>query len=77
MRRLFASLLASSFLLPLVGCNHIAGRCDCANGLDACCNNGWGWIGQAAPVIAPPVLAAPAPAAEPIRVMPKVEDKGN
>jgi len=73
MRRLFASLLASTVLATLVGCNHtgphcIVGKCDCANGLDACCNNGWGWIGQAGPVVVAPTAApAVAPAAEPIK----------
>lgn len=72
MQRAFASLLASTFLVALAGCGHIAGVCDCDPhpfGHPGCCGNGWSFHGG-------PVIAAPAPAAEQLKELPKAADKG-
>jgi hypothetical protein len=41
MRGLFTSLIAVSLMGVVVGCHHVAGKCDCEN-TDPCCPYGTG-----------------------------------
>jgi hypothetical protein len=79
MRRLLASVTGLALLATAIGCHHYAGVCDCEFGYGCCYNYGGVPMGPVVvtPPTAPaaPVPAVPGPAAEPIKVMPKVEDK--
>jgi hypothetical protein len=80
MRRLFTSLTALGLLGAVVGCDHMAGVCDCRVGTDWCCYNGWSHLGGPhGPLPANGVVPAggipqgPELKPEPLKDMPKPE----
>ena len=70
MRRLTLSFLTLAFLLPLAGCHHMAGICDCDFTSPICY-----WQQGSCPCAASVVTVAPVRVAEPLKEMPKAADK--
>jgi hypothetical protein len=72
MRRILASLTGLVLLSSVLGCNHTAGRCDCADYTPcagACCLGGDGPIPNGGPIGGHVIQA------EPLKAMPKEAGK--